>query len=177
MTCKNMPWAETNRKNRRKATSMTGRRAHLIDADNLLVDPAITDSETIAATFERYREVSGYQPGDQVFIATGTNGMHVFEVESAWPNARHMRRSGPDGADLELLEIAEWISTSARFSDVVIGSGDRIFLVAYEQLIGAGLSVTVVAQYRHLAVGLASRAHGSIRYLGSGSPAVIREAA
>ncbi len=174
---KNMPWAETNFKKRRGTTSERVRRAHLIDADNLLGDPTVTDPETIAATFERYREVSGYQSGDQVFIATGTNGRHVFEVERAWPNVRHMRRSGPDGADLELLDVAEWISSSCRFTDVVIGSGDRIFLVAYEQLIGAGLSVTVVAQYRHLAVGLASRAHGSIRYLGSGSPAVIREAA
>jgi len=177
MTRKNMPWAETNCRIRRRATSMTGRRAHLIDADNLLGDPTVTDSETIAATFERYRQVSGFQPGDQVFIASGTNGKDVFEVESAWPNVRHLRRSGPDGADLELLEIAEWISTSSRFSDVVIGSGDRIFLVAYEQLIGAGISVTVVAQYRHLAVGLASRAHGSIRYLGSGSRTMTLEAA
>jgi len=167
--------AETIRRKCRRAT--TRRKAHLIDADNLLGDPRTTDTEVIRATFDRYKQVAGYERGDHVVIGTGRNGLHVLEIELAWPGAQYVRRSGVDGADIELLEVATWLSSTARFDEVIIGSGDRIFLVAFEELLGAGLEVAVVSRHRGLAKCLASRAHGRIRYLGSSSPRMESAAA
>ena len=112
------------------------RTLHLVDADNLLGDPNTCDEEFIAATFDAYRKAAGHRPGDHIVVATGTNSRHVYAVENAWPNASHRRRSGTDGADLELLDAAEWAARSGRFDRAVIGSGDRIFMVAFDLLRG-----------------------------------------
>lgn len=168
---KTLPPEESRRSRRRRTTrrydGCTDRTVHLVDADNLIGDPRTTDAAVIADTFERYRLAAGYRTGDRVVIATGRNGLHVLEVELAWPGACYRRRSGEDGADLELLDEARWVAGSSRYSRVVIGSGDRIFIAAYEELCGAGIDVTVVAHHRKLARPLASLAHGRISYLGS----------
>lgn len=167
----NLLVAESKRSRRRRATRRidrcTDRAVHLVDADNLIGDPATTDLAVIRDTFDRYREASGYRAGDHVVIATGRNGLHVLQVELAWPGASYRRRKGEDGADLELLEEVRWITDTSRYSRAVIGSGDRIFISAYQDLYGAGLDVTVVAHHRKLARPLASVAHGHISYLGS----------
>jgi hypothetical protein len=152
------------------------RTLHLVDADNLLGDPTTVDRRFIAATFDEYRRVARYTEGDHAVVATGVNGWHVLEVERAWPGACYRRRAGADGADHELLDVAEWAATSGRYDRVVIGSGDRIFLVAFEQLVAAGVAVEVVARRRALSLALAVRAHGAVHYLnvsiaGEGPPA------
>jgi hypothetical protein len=141
------------------------RTLHLVDADNLLGDPTTVDRPFIIATFDEYRRVAGYTDGDHVVVATGVNGWHVLEVEAAWPSACHRRRSGRDGADLALLDDADWAASCGRFDRVVIGSGDRIFIVAFEQLVAAGVGVEVVACPRALSLALAVQANGLVRYL------------
>ena len=141
------------------------RTLHLIDADNLLGDPTTVDRRLIAATFEEYRRLARYSVEDLTVVATGVNGWHVLEVERAWPNVCHCRRAGRDGADLALLEAARWAASGDRIDRVVIGSGDRIFVVAFDALVAAGVPVEVVARRRSLATALAERANGSVRYL------------
>jgi hypothetical protein len=145
------------------------RTLHLVDADNLLGDPNTVDRERIQSVFVKYRHASGFRVGDQVVVATGCNGRHVFEVEAAWPGVTHRRRSGADGADLELLDAADWAARSGRFGRVVIGSGDRIFMTAVDVLRSADVVVDVVARAESLASCLALQARGHVVALdGSG---------
>jgi hypothetical protein len=146
----------------RRRNATLDRTLHLVDADNLLGDPGTVDRRLIDLTFERYRRASGYRPGDQVVVATGRNGQHVFEVEAAWPGVLHRRRSGADGADMELLEQADWAASSRRFGRVVIGSGDRIFMVAVDVLRAADVVVDVVSRRASLAAALALQTRGRV---------------
>jgi hypothetical protein len=141
------------------------RTLHLVDADNLLGDRTTVDQRLIAATFEEYRWLARYSIEDLVVVATGLNGWHVLEVERAWPNACHRRRAGRDGADLALLEAAAWAACSDRFDRVVIGSGDGIFIDAFDMLVAAGVTVEIVTRRRCLATTLAARANGNVRFL------------
>jgi hypothetical protein len=141
------------------------RTLHLVDVDNLLGHPNTVGRPYIDLTFERYRRASGYRIGDQVVAATGRNGEHVFEVEAAWPAILHRRRSGADGADMELLDEARWAASSRRFQRVVIGSGDRIFMIAVDMLRLADVVVDVVARSGSLAACLALQTRGHVTVL------------
>jgi hypothetical protein len=145
------------------------RTLHLVDADNLLGDPNTVDRGLIRSVFAQYRRAAGYRAGDQVVVATGRNGLHVFEVEAAWPGVLHRRRSGEGGADLELLDEAYWASRSGRFGRVVIGLGDRIFMTAVDVLRLSNVAVDVVARRESLATCLALQTRGPVFVLdGSG---------
>jgi len=141
------------------------RTLHLIDVDNLLGDPGCTEPQRISKLFETYRNVSSFAEGDQVVVATGCNAHHVLAVEAAWPSVCHRRRAGQDGADMALLEESEWAADTGRFTRVVIGSGDRIFLHAMDRLRAADITVDFVSLRRTLASAIATRALGNIRYL------------
>ena len=149
------------------STTPATRTLHLVDADNLLGDPSSIDPAEIRSTFRRHRFASQFAEGDLAAAATGRNGRHVLEVELAWPGACHRRRSGADGADLELIDQAEWAASSGRFDRVVIASGDRIFIRAFELLRAAEIDVLVVARARSLSAALLARAFGNVRYLPS----------
>jgi uncharacterized LabA/DUF88 family protein len=151
---------------------------HLVDIDNLLGDPRTTDRASIERVYEHYRWVADYRPGDHVVVATGCNGLHVLEVELAWPGVSHRRKRGQDGADHVLCAEAEWAAASGAYDRVVIASGDREFMVAFQTLLSAGVDVQVVASHRRLAVGLAALAHGRLRYFGTpGSAETVLTAA
>lgn len=141
------------------------RTLHLVDVDNLLGDPECTEVPRISSLFETYRRVSSFVTGDQVVVATGCNARHVLAVEAAWPNVCHRRRKGRDGADMALLEESEWAANSGRFSRVVIGSGDRIFLQAMDRLRAVDIAVDFVSSPRSLASAIAMRARGSVHLL------------
>jgi hypothetical protein len=149
----------------RGAGSVGGRTLHLVDVDNLLGDPCTTDVARVDLLFRDYRRISNFVPGDHVVVATGCNAQHVFAVESAWPTVCHRRRAGADGADMALLDEADWAASSMRYDRVVIGSGDRIFLEALDRLRAVDLAVDVVACARSLARAFAVRALGHVHLL------------
>ena len=66
-------------------------------------------------------------------------------VAFAWRAARHIWRSGPDGADLALLSVLESESVHERFEFVTICSGDGIFADVAGWLGGAGVKVNVIS--------------------------------
>ena len=137
---------------------------HLVDIDNLLGDPATDDEDEIGWTIHAYRDVASVVAGDHVVVATSPFGRHAYAIGTAWPGARHIWRKGQDGADLALLESAAWALDSGEFTRVVIGSGDRIFLVALEWFEGIGVPVEVVSRRRSAARALCTRAR-SVTYL------------
>ena len=95
----------------------------------------------------------GFGADDQVVMASSHLGF--LNAALGWPHARYRVRSGPNGADLELLDVLEHEDVAARFSHVVIGSGDWRFSRAAASLAERGVRVTVVSRRGSLAAVLA----------------------
>ncbi len=123
---------------------MAGRTLHLVDVENLVGSAAFSASEAswICSAYERVAPVGSV---NQMVIATSHHA--AATTWFAWPaNARRLQRSGPDGADLALLELFERESIAVRFQHVVIGSGDGIFALPAARLHAAGCRVTIVSR-------------------------------
>lgn len=72
-----------------------------------------------------------------------------YAAASAWfavdgSPVQRLTRSGPDGADLALLEAIPAIEIAARYRQVVLCSGDHIFTPFVNELRALGVLVTVV---------------------------------
>ena len=61
-----------------------------------------------------------------------------------WPKARIILKSGKDGADLALIDVANDERVGKRFDRVVIASGDGIFAAVAKDLSTEGVQVCVV---------------------------------
>src|SRR6516162_9529679 len=98
------------------------RTLHVVDIENLAgaAIPSLTQVSEVAG---RYMSQLRFGADDQVVMAASHLGL--LNAALGWPHARYRVRSGPDGADLELLDVLEHENVAARFSHVVIGSGDR----------------------------------------------------
>ncbi len=128
------------------------RRLHLIDVENLLGCPRPT-LEQVRACAARYEEVTN--PGDSDLIVVGCNHGAAAAVCFGWPKARLVQRSGPDGADLALVDVVEHERVAERFDSIVIGSGDGIFTESAAHLGARGVRVTAVSTRRALSRRLA----------------------
>lgn len=84
-------------------------------------------------------------------------------VAFAFPGARHLWRSGPNGADLALLDVLENERVEERFGRVTLCSGDGIFASSAARLAEAHVDVTVVALQDHLAARLELAARHVVR--------------
>lgn len=124
-----------------------GRRLHLVDIENL--------AGASAPSLGQVREVQGLYTDclpvgamDQVVIAS--SHLTLLNAALGWPGARYRVRSGPDGADLELLDVLLYENVASRFSEVVIGSGDGVFASVAAILAASGVWVTVASRRGHL---------------------------
>lgn len=128
------------------------RTLHVVDIENL-AGAAIPSPALVAEA--RFRYLARLQLGvaDQVVMAASHLGL--LDAARAWPHARYRVRSGQDGADLELIDVLEHENVAARFSHVVIGSGDGIFGQSAASLADRGVRITVVSRRGSLAPGLA----------------------
>jgi hypothetical protein len=137
------------------------RRLHLVDIENLAGASAPTLGQVCEAQ-GLYGECLAFGAMDQVVIASS----HRTWLNAAlgWPHAGYRVRSGPDGADLALLDVLRYEDITARFTHVAIGSGDGIFASAAERLTDAGVGVTVVSRRRALSWRL-QRAAAEVIYL------------
>lgn len=85
-------------------------------------------------------------------LLEGANLMHVVAcshhnakaVMFNWPKARIILKSGKDGADLALIEVATDERVGKRFDRVVIASGDGIFASVAKDLSNEGVQVCIV---------------------------------
>jgi len=59
---------------------------------------------------------------------------------------RRILKSGPNGADLALLDSIDAETISERYSRVVIGSGDNIFAPIARYLVNQGVEVIVISR-------------------------------
>jgi hypothetical protein len=131
------------------------RRLHLVDIENLVGDPRPSLGQ-IRETHGRYADRLAIGALDQVVVASS----HLTLVNAAlgWPHAHYRVRSGPDGADLALLDVLRHENIAGRFTDVAIGSGDHLFAEKAAHLAAQGVWVTVVSRRRGLSPQLAQAA-------------------
>lgn len=133
---------------------MPRRAHHLIDIENLL---ALTHGQPVApAAGQLYRAVAGVGPGDLLTVAADRS--RVFEVHAAFPGAALRWGTGPDGADLALLDAIDVHLLARRFDTLVIGSGDHLFWDLAYRARAVDLKVVVVSRPRGLSRLLASQA-------------------
>lgn len=135
------------------------RRLHAVDIENLIGSSNPTEQQVIEC---RHAYKSWLVEGDLVFLACSHRASAA--VAFGWPNAKHCRRSGADGADLALINALRNDPAVRRCSGVVIASGDGIFTNAVEWLKSQGLFVTVVSRRESLSRQL-SRAANDVAYL------------
>jgi hypothetical protein len=137
------------------------RRLHLVDIENLAGD-SLPSLGQVREVQDLYTGCLGIGAFDQVIIASS----HLTGLNAAlgWPHARYRVRSGPDGADLELLDVLRYENIAGRFTHVAIGSGDGIFASAAERLADAGVWTTVVSRRRALSWRL-QRAAAEVTYI------------
>jgi hypothetical protein len=98
----------------------------------------------VAAAAGAYRPLAGVGGADLVVVSSSHHTAKATWF--GWGNARRVVRSGPDGADLALIEIIEKEDVVARFGRIVIASGDQIFAGPAAALQAAGVAVTVVSR-------------------------------
>ena len=79
-------------------------------------------------------------------------------------DARVLLRSGPDGADLALLDVLEHEHVPSRFGKVIIASGDGIFAPASRRLLSCGVHVEVLSTSDRLSGELAASC-SNVRYI------------
>jgi hypothetical protein len=134
--------------------SLRNRRAvHLIDAENLVGGPLLSQSDVLQL---RARYMASVPVGamDQIIIATAHNS--VIAVGAAWPGLRYEMRSGKDGADICLARIVVDEHLAERFGTVYFGSGDGGLAPFAAHLARQGARVTAVSRIgslsRHMRV-------------------------
>ena len=131
------------------------RALHVVDIENL-AGAAVPTLARVAEVQGQYLSSLRFGVDDQVVLATSHLGL--LSAGLGWPHARHLVRSGKDGADLELIDVLEHENIAARFRHVVIGSGDGGFSRAAADLMTRGIRVTVVSRWGSLAYELAKAA-------------------
>lgn len=132
----------------------SSRTLHLIDVENLCGVPLPT-REQVAQVRASYQ--AHIAEGDIVVVAS--SHLAFLTVGWAWSGVRHLLRSGPDGADLALLEVLVLERVEERFGRVIIGSGDGIFAASVAELGRSGVPVTVISRPMSLSRRLRMAAH------------------
>jgi hypothetical protein len=128
-----------------------GRQLILIDIENLTGTPSPTCEEVETAKAALRLVVHGFDDAQHI-VACSHHAAPT--VAFAFLRARHLWRSGPDGADLALLDVLENERVDERFERVTICSGDGIFTASTAWLAEADVDVTVVSLPGHLAARL-----------------------
>lgn len=149
-----MPATKVRRLHQAPSTSrrFPARALHVVDIENL-AGTSVPSLGQVKDVQGRYGARLGFGADDLVVMAASHLGL--LNVALGWPHARYRVRSGPDGADLELLDVLWHEDVAARFTHVVIGSGDGVFGQAAANLSERGVRVTVVSRRESLAMSLA----------------------
>jgi hypothetical protein len=165
-----MPRTISGNKNPQQAGArrrFPARRLHLIDIENLAGDSLPAMSQ-VRQALGRYADCLAFGAMDQVEVAS--SHLTLLNAALGWPHAHYRVKSGPDGADLALLDVLRHENVAARFTHVAIGSGDHLFAAEAARLASEGVWVTVVTRQRSLSPRLALAAREVI-FLGTAAEA------
>ncbi|RMH68877.1 MAG: NYN domain-containing protein [Actinomyces sp.] len=128
----------------------------LVDAENL-AGTAEPDPGRVRRDAALVRALAPVDDADQVIVACSHHAAPA--VWWAWPRALRRARSGPDGADLALLDAVAALPPSATYDHLVIASGDGIFATLALDSRRRGIRVVVLARSESLSTRLARCAH------------------
>jgi hypothetical protein len=139
----------------------------MIDIENLAATPSPTVKEVQAVKAALGGIVPGFDDSQRI-VACSHHAAPAVAFE--FPGARHLWRSGRDGADLALMDVLENEHVDERYRSVIICSGDGIFAEAGAWLAGRSVDVTVIALQGRLAARL-QLAVRDVQYLAVGDGA------
>jgi hypothetical protein len=128
------------------------RRLHLVDIENL-AGSSLPSLSQVRTALGLYADRLAFGVMDQVEVAS--SHLTLLNAALGWPHAHYRVRSGPDGADLALLDVLRHENVAERFTHVAFGSGDHLFAEEAARLAGQGVWVTVVSRRRSLSPRLA----------------------
>lgn len=137
------------------ATPARHRGLVLVDAENL-AGTAEPDPDRVRRDAALIRTLAPVDEADQVIVACSHHAAPA--VWWAWPRALRRARSGPDGADLALLDAVAALPPSATYDHLVIASGDGIFATLALDSRRRGIRVVVLARAEALSTRLARSA-------------------
>lgn len=130
---------------------MCARRLVLIDVENFNGGPVHTPAQ---ARWCRRMIDNWIKPKDDDIVVLAADITTVTNVHAGWSTHRILPGHGDNGADLQLLKVMDE-NLAARFTELVLVSGDRIFAEKVSWLAGQGLPTTVYAHQAGLAKRLA----------------------
>ncbi len=128
------------------------RRLHLVDIENL-AGTSLPSLSQVREALSLYADRLAFGAMDQVEVAS--SHLTLLNAALGWPHARYQIRSGPDGADLALLDVLRHENVADRFTHVTIASGDHLFAEEAANLAARDVWVTVVSRRRSLSPRLA----------------------
>jgi hypothetical protein len=128
------------------------RRLHLVDIENL-AGSSLPGLSQVREALGLYADRLAFGAMDQVEVAS--SHLTLLNAALGWPHAHYRVQSGPDGADLALLDVLRHENVAKRFTHVAIGSGDHLFAEEAARLADQGIWVTVVSRQRSLSRRLA----------------------
>jgi hypothetical protein len=120
----------------------TGRHLVFLDIENTVGGPRPTAAEVSHAHFELLKVVPDI---DAVQVIVACSHLAAAAVAFEFPGALRLWRSGPDGADLALINQMGDLRVMRRFERVTLCSGDGIFAESLAALAAAGIKTTVVS--------------------------------
>lgn len=115
----------------------------LIDIENLVGSPIPTQDQAQSVEAEIGRLLQSDVSTQCVIACNHLAASCLFGYMSA---TRRILKSGPNGADLALLDSIDAETISERYSRVVIGSGDNIFAPIARYLVNQGVEVIVISR-------------------------------
>jgi hypothetical protein len=120
----------------------TSRHAVFIDVENLASTPCPTYLD-VTSVESKVRELIPDLDQAQCVVACSHRAART--VAFAFPGALRRWRSGPNGADLALIEEMSDLRVMSRFDRVTLFSGDGIFANSMAALAATGIETTVVS--------------------------------
>lgn len=152
---------------------LTRRTIHLVDLENMVGSSHLTES-AVRQAWQAYVRCGVVAAGDHVIVATSHH--NFLAAGFGWPNARHLVRSGPNGADLALQEVMAAERLEQRFGACILVTGDGGFAHPVAALIGRGLRVGVLAPNGRMSAALKLAATVSYELDFTGSADTTRSA-
>ena len=138
----------------------TPRACFLGDIENLAGRPTGPTCDDVRAIVAAVYKTFGHMELHPVVACAHCNAKCVW---FNWPEARRLVRSGPDGADLCLLDVIANERIAERFGTVIIGSADHIFSEAAAHLAAQGTRVVAAIGHGRISSKLRMAVHDVVR--------------
>ena len=122
-----------------------------IDIENLVGGAKPTLAELEYGKQQLRSVIEGF---DTQLAIVASSHLSALAVAQVFPDALLRWRSGPDGADLALIDEMRDLRVMQRFDQIVLCSGDGIFAPYLAAMAGHGIDTTVVGLEGHVSAKL-----------------------